>query len=823
MTTTAVPLPLQSVDWSATALGPVSEWPQELLTAVRTFMPSRLPIMICWGEEMVQLYNEAFAPLLGERHPAAMGQRATECWGTRWQGIGLKVEDFLAGEKLLFDEGLPLFLDRHGYLEETYWNMSLTEIRGPSDERQGLMLSAMDDTARVVSNRRLSTIHELSVTSTAGMTSLEEVCQSALKVMSRNRPALPFAACYLREGSDLRLVASYGLTPGSLAFPGTVSADAKLTIARVARIGLPEMIDHLDKVTARGDIDPSPLGNAVPSSAMLIPLLLSGEDEPFGVIVLGANPYRAVDTAYRSFFDLVGRQLVTVLTDARAHHEQRRRAEMLAELQDSKTRFFQNVSHEFRTPLTLVLAGLDGLEARSGHEAEDLYAARRAALRLDRLVDALFTFARAESGALLAQREATDLVQLTGEAASMFRAALEKAELEYVVDLPDGPLVVDIDREMWSRIVVNLLSNAYKFTEKGSVRLSLSSSRDGVTLSVQDTGVGIAPPALNRVFRRFQQAQTAQVRSGPGAGIGLSLVSDLVSAHRGTIDVVSQPGVGSTFTVNLPIRTRSAPALAPAFVDERIHAQAIADMALSGDTTAPGGGDATPWRTDAGAAATLVHEGARGQAPDPSDRRLLLVEDNADLRQYLGRLLRGNGWTVSAVPDAESAVRHQEVPNVILTDVMLPGRDGLWLVRMIRANPDLATVPVILLTARAGAEAAAEGLRAGADDYIVKPFNSEELLARLDVHHELTCLRNYALAKVENQVSNLENALSSNRRIGAAIGVLMASQKVTSQEAFELLRRTSNESNRKLRDVADSVVLTGTLHPHEMSHPGQGK
>jgi signal transduction histidine kinase/DNA-binding response OmpR family regulator len=810
MTTTAVPPALQSFDWSATALGSVSEWPQELLTAVRTFLPSRLPIMICWGEEMVQVYNDAFAPLLGDRHPAAMGQRAADCWGGQWHRIGLKVEDFLASEKELFEEQLPLFLDRHGYREETYWNMSLTVIRGPSNERQGFMLSAMDDTARVVSNRRLSTIHELSVTSTAGMTSLEEVCQSALKVMNRNRPALPFAACYLREGRDLRLVGSYGLLAGSAAFPHLVSADAKLTIARVARIGLPEMIDHLDKVTARGDIDPSPLGDAVPSSAMLIPLLLSGEQEPFGVLVLGTNPYRAVDTAYRSFFSLVGRQLVTVLTDARAHHEQRRRAEMLAELQESKTRFFQNVSHEFRTPLTLVLAGLDGLEARSEREADQLYAARRAALRLDRLVDALLTFARAESGALLAQREATDLVQLTGEAASMFRSAIEKAGLEYLVELPDEPLVVDIDREMWSRIVVNLLSNAYKFTEHGSVRLTLATSHDGVTLTVQDTGVGIAPAALGRVFRRFQQAQTAQVRSGQGAGIGLSLVADLVSAHRGNIDVVSQPGVGSTFTVSLPIKSRSAPASTAAFVDERIQAQAIADLTSPGSA---GMSDTTQWRTDARAGAMALADGDAGQAPDPSDRRLLLVEDNADLRQYLGRLLRGNGWTVSAVPDAESALRHQEIPNIILTDVMLPGRDGLWLVRMIRANPDLATVPVILLTARAGAEAAAEGLRAGADDYIVKPFNAEELLARLDVHHELTCLRNYALAKVENQVANLENALSSNRRIGAAVGVLMASQKVTSQEAFELLRRASNESNRKLRDVADSVVLTGTLQP----------
>jgi DNA-binding response OmpR family regulator len=163
------------------------------------------------------------------------------------------------------------------------------------------------------------------------------------------------------------------------------------------------------------------------------------------------------------------------------------------------------------------------------------------------------------------------------------------------------------------------------------------------------------------------------------------------------------------------------------------------------------------------------------------------------------------------VPDAESALRHTEVPDIILTDVMLPGLDGLSLVRMIRASPNLATVPVILLTARAGAESATEGLRAGADDYIVKPFNAEELLARLDIHHELTCLRNYALARAENKVSNLEKALSSNRQIGAAIGVLMASRQVTSEQAFNLLRRASNESNRKLGDVADRVVLTGSL------------
>jgi DNA-binding response OmpR family regulator len=153
------------------------------------------------------------------------------------------------------------------------------------------------------------------------------------------------------------------------------------------------------------------------------------------------------------------------------------------------------------------------------------------------------------------------------------------------------------------------------------------------------------------------------------------------------------------------------------------------------------------------------------------------------------------------------------MPDLVLSDVMLPGLDGLALVRMLRANPDLSRTPVILLTARAGPESAAAGLRAGADDYIVKPFDPTELLARLEVHHELACLRNFALDAAENRSANLERALSSNRQIGAAVGIVMATHKLTSDRAFALLRDASNQSNLKLRDVADQVVLTGTLDP----------
>lgn len=803
MTTTALPATLRSVDWSGTPVGLRSDWPRELETLVSTLLPSPVPIMICWGEDLVQIYNDAFAVLLGDRHPAALGQPAAGYWAHEPTGIGPVIEGFLAGDPMELDEDFPLFVNRHGYPEETYWDFSGTVIRGEGGERRGVMLSGVEETVRVVSNRRLNTVHELSVMSTAGMMSLEEVCRAALKVMSGNRPAMPFAACYLREGGGLRLVASYGSTAGRAAFLGRIDGEASLTIGRAARTGLQEMVENLGEIADSGRIEASPLGEAVPTSAMLLPLLLAGEMEPLGIVVLGINPYRAVDAAYRSFFDLVSRQLGTLLTDAQAHQEQRGRAETLAAIQESQTRFFQNVSHEFRTPLTLVLGALDGLgSATAAPEAEDLAAARRAALRLDRLVDALLTFARAESGALVAQRQPTDLARLTFETASMFRSAIEAAGLEYVVELPDAPLVGDVDQRMWSTIVVNLVSNAHKYTAEGRIWLSLSSSADGVTLTVEDTGAGIEPGALGQVFQRFRQERhTTQVRSDPGAGIGLSLVKDLVRAQQGRIEVTSEPGVGSTFTVSLPLKTVSTPLSAVAAVDERIHAQTIADLASA--VNAPRS------RSDAAVAAPEDHDGT---APDPARRRrLLLVEDNADLRQYLVRLLRGSGWAVTAVPDAESALRHHQVPDLILTDIMLPGQDGLSLVRTIRATPGLAAVPVIVLTARAGAEAATEGLRAGANDYVVKPFNAEELLARLDVHHELTCLRNYALAQAENHASNLEQALSSNRTIGAAIGVLMTTRKVTSEAAFQLLRRASNESNRNLRDVADRVVLTGSL------------
>lgn len=790
---------LRSRDWSATPLGPVSRWPAELLAAVRTVLSSKLPMMIWWGPDLVQIYNEALVPLLGDKHPAALGQRAIHCWPEAWADVGPLAAVVLAGEGATLSDDALLFLKRHGYIEETYWTSSYSPIVNDTNEVLGIFVATSDVTARVVGERRLATVHELGTMSRAELHSLKDAAQAALKIMGRNRPAMPFAACYLRDGDELELADAYGLVSGTEACPLAVPRHASTAIARVARTGRSQMFD-LRPFTRPGDVAPSPLGEAVPTLAMLTPLTISGESDPVGVLVLGVNPYRAVDDAYRNFFDLVGSQFSTLLTDSRANEQQLRRAEMLAELHESKTRFFHNVSHEFRTPLTLVLGALGGPDAESSPDAHALddgaiEAARRAALRLDRLVDALLTFAQAEGDVLVAHRQPTDIAQLTQDCSSMFRSAVELAGLTFTIDVPPSATVVDIDPEMWSRIVLNLLSNAYKFTRQGSIDVRLRVSDRRAVLEVEDTGIGIEPEALDRVFERFHQVPGAHSRTGPGAGIGLALVADLVSAHDGQVDLESAPGRGSTFTVSLPLSSSVAAEVAPAKVSDRLRGQVMSDLPAASDGTSQ----------------EAVGDGVR--AASSGGRHVLVVEDNTDLRRYIVRLLRDDGWEVTEAPDAETALAVASMPDLVLSDVMLPGLDGLALVRMLRANPDLSRTPVILLTALAGAESAATGLRAGADDYIVKPFDPAELLARLAVHHELACLRNFALDEAENRSANLERALTSNRQIGAAIGILMALHKVTSDRAFALLREASNNSNRGLRNVADQVVLTGSLEP----------
>jgi len=414
----------------------------------------------------------------------------------------------------------------------------------------------------------------------------------------------------------------------------------------------------------------------------------------------------------------------------------------LAELDVAKTAFFSNVSHEFRTPLTLMLGPLEdalseeaGVAQSSGYQR--LATIHRNALRLLKLVNTLLDFARLEAGRVNARFEPTDLAALTADLASTFRSAVERGGLAFTVDCPPLPEPVYVDREMWEKIVLNLLSNAFKHTFTGAITVRLRRVAEAITLTVEDSGVGIPAAELPRLFERFHRVKGAASRSHEGTGIGLSLVQELVDLHGGTITVESQAGRGSSFMVTLQAGSAHLPA---ASVSEQAAGS-------SGHGTAAYVQEALQWLPPAtGDTAAAARTGV-------ARPRVLLADDNADMRGYVTHLL-ADSYEVTAVPDGQVALEAALAapPDLVLSDMMMPRLDGAGLLKALRADERTRRLPVILLSARAGEEASVQGLDAGADDYLVKPFTARELLARVRAHMLLARERRAWESSLEDKV-----------------------------------------------------------------------
>jgi PAS domain S-box-containing protein len=437
------------------------------------------------------------------------------------------------------------------------------------------------------------------------------------------------------------------------------------------------------------------------------------------VLVSGVNPRRALDPRHLEFFRLVARQIANAMANALAHEESRHRAEALAEIDRAKTAFFSNVSHEFRTPLTLMLGPLQDIIERStevtGEDRRRVEVAQRNAMRLLKLVNSLLDFSRIEAGRVQASYEPTDLASFTAELASVFRSAIERAGLRLVVNCDPMPEPVFVDREMWEKIVLNLLSNALKFTFTGEIEIGLHQRDRSVELVVRDTGTGIPADELPHVFERFHRVRNARSRSFEGTGIGLALVQELAALHGGSVRVQSALERGSTFVVTIPLGSSHLPA------DRILAPRPDASTAVAGTAYVE---EALRWLPDATSA--LSREAARKEA------RIVVADDNSDMLDYVHRLLVDR-YDVIAVRDgveALQAIRAQR-PDLVLSDVMMPGLDGFALLAAVRQDPAIRKLPFILLSARAGEDARLEGLRAGADEYLVKPFSANELVARV--------------------------------------------------------------------------------------------
>jgi len=743
---------MRSLEWSTTAVGPIEHWPQSLRTSLSILLASGYPMYIAWGPHFVQFYNDAYRPILGStKHPAALGRSTTETFAEIWDFIGPMFEGVLRDgmTSTYADQLLPM--DRHGYLEECYFDFSYSPVRAESGEVGGIFVTCTETTGRVLGERRLRTLRDLAASASDAHTA-EQACAAAAAVLANNLADLPFVALYLLDPDTqlARLVGSAGLEPGGPASPlemelGTASV---WPCAEVAESGTATIVDAAE---VPGGVLPGGPWPEAARAAFVLPIAQAGQEHPAGLLVAGISPRRALDDDYRSFFELVAGQIATAIADARAYQAERQRAEALAELDRAKTTFFSNVSHEFRTPLSLLLGPVedalaDADEPLAPIHRERLEVAHRNGLRLLKLVNTLLDFARIEAGRVQAVFEPTDLSSLTTELGSVFRSAIERAGLRFVVDCPtlNDPMYVDAD--MWEKIVLNLLSNAFKFTLAGEIALRLRDLGERVELVVRDTGVGIPPEELPRVFERFHRVKTSHARTFEGTGIGLALVQELVKLHGGDIRVESTPGVGTTFVVAL---RKGAAHLDPSRIGG-LRSQASSALGAAPylhealrwlpEQAAPG---LEPWMPAFEVLPRQRRVANDGEAVQPA--RILVADDNADMRNYVRRLLATN-YEVVAVSDGIAAleIARTQGLDLVLADVMMPGLDGFGLLRALRADPTSALLPIVLLSARAGEEAKVEGLEAGADDYLVKPFAARELLARVDAHLALARARDAA-------------------------------------------------------------------------------
>ena len=434
----------------------MGELPPTLRTMVDVLLASQHPMFLSWGSERAALYNDAYKRVLGSNtHPA---------WTEAWSGAALYVKDGL------------LVIDRRGFLEECYLDYSCTPIRDERGAVTAVFVTCSDTTRRVLGERRLKTLSELSARLAAARTP-DEACALAAAVLDDARADIPFAKLYLLEGKN----------------------------------------DKPRVVASSGD----PLA---PSDMLELPLT-RGLGLPAGHLVIGVNPRLELDDAYRDFVNLVADHIGAALQNARAYADERARAEELGALDRVKTEFFSNISHELRTPLTLLLSPAEELLADRDHPLSDAQRTQvnlihQNARRLLKLVSSVLDFSRIEAGRMRASFVPTDLPRLTAELTSVFGSAVQKAGLRYIIDCPPLANAAYVDREMWEKIVLNLVANAFKHTFEGCIVVTLREHADAFELTVEDTGIGIPPDELPRIFERFHRVRGAHERGARASGRG---------------------------------------------------------------------------------------------------------------------------------------------------------------------------------------------------------------------------------------------------------------------------------------------------------------
>lgn len=798
---------IRSIDWSKTAAGPVDQWPQSLRTAISIMLNAQFPMYIAWSDAFIQFYNDGYRPILGStKHPAAMGTSTKVTFAEIWHIIGPMFEGVMQGKAVGFTDFL-LPLDRHGFTEECYFIFSYSPIKQENGLTGGVLVTVTETTERLLGERRLRTLRELGDRA-AKAKNIGDAFTCVHEAISNNRHDVPFSLLYRYDSQrdTYQLADATGIRLEGTPLP---DVDKLHKLAAVGALEELRLDDVFDSIQFRDDL-PWP---ELPERCCVILLARPDQKYPFGLLLLGISPRLRYDQHYSNFFKLLMDQAVTALSSANAFEEERKRAEALAEIDRAKTAFFSNISHEFRTPLTLMLGPLEELlqnrNALEPRHFENADTAHRNAMRLLRLVNSLLDFSRIESGRIDATFRPVDLARITADLASNFRSVVEKAGLQLHIRCEPITEKVYVDQGMWEKIILNLLSNAFKFTLQGSVTVTLVQQGRNAVLKVIDTGVGIPDNELPKMFERFHRIENSGGRSYEGSGIGLSLVSELVSLHHGHISVESRLNEGSTFTVSIPLGQSHLPAekivenedvLRDSLLSESYAREAAI---LSGQALARSG----------------LPVGSNGNGQKSAS--VLIVDDNGDMLSYLQRILEPF-YTVRTALNGRAALKELDiaVPDLIVSDIMMPVMDGVELLRRVKADARTASIPVMLLSARAGEESRIEGYDLGADDYLVKPFSAKELLARVKAQIQIARTRSHLSTLLKHVFEQTPAAITIIRKENYIVEfandlyleIVDRGRDFIGRSLFDSLPELRNQG---IRELLDNVMRTGIPHRGE--------
>ncbi|WRT68535.1 uncharacterized protein IL334_005512 [Kwoniella shivajii] len=718
---------LQTIDWDQTPLGPREHWPKSLKTIVSVVFGYLTPAAIFWGEECTLIYNEAYSRTTA-KHPYAFGEPGAEVYKEVWDFLGPMAAQAMKGVSFNQEDATARSMEEYDSAIVESMQISPRDVPFMAlyrmDPKKGTTYKKTEHESGAIEE---DGFHTMRLTASIGV--------------PRDHPSMPFVANVMKR--KLPATASFqnpSDTPPNVDFailPPVTKTETLSDSNIVWPIG--EVLESHKMVVMQDCRNlmqgfPIRVWDDLPEAAVIIPLNSDSEqDVPDAILILGLNKNRPLDEGYMSF--LIGSGIAAV----RAAEDQTLRVENLAALDRAKTVLFSNISHELRTPLTLIKGPVeDLLQSSLDRSQRDLLTmAQRNVRRLTRLVSSLMDISKLAANKLTGTFRLVNLGALTNDLASMFCNVFEKTNLQYKIDCNSEPSETYIDSEHWEKIVLNLISNAMKYTLQGSVDVVLRYELNTVVLEVRDTGAGIPSNDLDRIGERFHRVASTS-RSHEGTGIGLALVKDLVRLHGGTFEIESVTATesgdgshGSTFRTRIPLGFNHLPNQSVILGDvEHIEARSYADDLVSEANLwnrNQEGPDKTSYMTSGG---TSTGSTSSGSSPsvgldfptklfDRADT-IMIVDDSYDMRKVI------------EAHDGQEALElcSRALPDLIISDIMMPRLDGFGLLQALKSSSNLISVPIILLTARGDQDFKVGGLMSGAEDYLSKPFSTPELLAR---------------------------------------------------------------------------------------------